>query len=87
MLIVREDYTYHLLYFIKIFREIVDNIIATIKQQNLLFLIASKLSLHLVYIMFALNFSQNVLLSLLLYSIYASNMTRLLYVIYTIILM
>jgi len=31
MLIVREDYAYYLLYFIKIFREIVDNKIAIIK--------------------------------------------------------
>jgi len=31
MLIVRENYAYYLLYFIKMFREIVDDVIATIK--------------------------------------------------------
>jgi len=31
MLIAHENYAYYLLYFIKIFREIVDNIIAVIK--------------------------------------------------------
>jgi len=87
MLVVREDYTYCLLYFIKMSREIVNNIIATIKQQNLLFLIIHKLSLYLIYIIFALNFLQNALLSLLLYLIYASNIIRLLYVIYIIVLM
>ncbi len=86
MLVAREDYAYYLLYFIKMFREIVDNVIATIKQQNLLSLITRKLSLHLIYVLFALNFLQNFLLSLLLYSIYALNITRLFYVIYIIIL-
>ncbi len=55
MLIARENYTYYLLYFIKMFREIVDNVIAIIKQQNLLSLIGHKLSLHLIYALFALN--------------------------------
>ncbi len=86
MLIVRENYTYYLLYFIKMFREIVDDIIVIIKQQNLLFLAMRNLSLHLIYALFALNILQNALLSLLLYSIYAQNITRLLYVIYTIVL-
>jgi len=61
-------------------------VIVTIKQQDLLSLTTRKLSLHLIYILFTLNFLQNALLSLLLYLIYASNITRLLYVIYTIIL-
>ncbi len=86
MLIVRENYAYYLLYFIKMFRKIVNNIITTIKQQNLLFLTTYKLSLYLIYILFALNILQNTLLSLLLYSIYAQNIARLLCVIYTIIL-
>ncbi len=68
------------------FREIVDNVIATIKQQNLLFLTTRKLNLYLVYALFALNILQNILLSLLLYSIYAQNITRLLCAIYTIVL-
>ncbi len=68
------------------FREIVDDVIATIKQQNLLFLTTRKLNLHLVYALFALNILQNALLFFLLYSIYAQNMARLLCVIYIIIL-
>jgi len=68
------------------FRKIVNNVIAIIKQQNLLFLIARKLSLHLIYAMFALNFLQDALLSFLLYLIYASNITKLLYIIYIIVL-
>jgi len=87
MLVVRENYTYYLLYFIKMFREIANDVIATIKQQNSLFLTMRKLNLDLIYIMFALNFLQNVLLFFLLYSIYALNMTRLLYAIYIIVLM
>ncbi len=86
MLIARENYTYYLLYFIKMFQKIVDNVIATIKQQNLLFLTTHKLSLHLIYTLFALNILQNALLFFLLYLIYAQNITRLLCVIYTIIL-
>jgi len=39
MLIVRKDYAYYLLYSIKMFRETANDVIATIKQQNLLFLI------------------------------------------------
>ncbi len=81
MLVVREDYAYYLLYFIKMSQKIVNNVIATIKQQNLLSLTTRKLSLHLIYILFTLNFLQNALLSLLLYLIYALNITRLLYVI------
>ena len=68
------------------FREITNNVIAIIKQQNLLSLIMRKLSLYLVYALFALNILQNALLFLLLYSIYAQNITRLLYIIYIIIL-
>ncbi len=68
------------------FREIANNIIATIKQQDLLSLTTRKLSLHLVYMLFALNILQNILLSFLLYSIYAQNIARLLCVIYTIVL-
>ncbi len=67
-------------------REIADNIIAIIKQQDLLSLTVYKLSLYLVYILFALNILQNILLSLLLYSIYIQNITKLLCVIYTIVL-
>ncbi len=86
MLVVRENYVYYLLYFIKMSREIANNIIVIIKQQNLLFLIVRKLSLHLIYILFALNILQNALLFFLLYLIYTQNITRLLCVIYTIIL-
>ncbi len=68
------------------FREIVNNIIAIIKQQNLLSLIARKLNLYLIYTLFALNILQNILLFLLLYLIYAQNIVRLLCVIYIIIL-
>ncbi len=68
------------------FREIVDNIIAIIKQQNLLFLTICKLNLYLVYILFALNILQNALLFFLLYSIYIQNIAKLLYAIYTIVL-
>ena len=68
------------------FRKIINNIIATIKQQDLLFLTIRKLSLYLVYISFVLNILQNTLLFLLLYLIYKQNITRLLCVIYTIIL-
>ena len=67
-------------------REIADNIIAIIKQQDLLSLTVYKLSLYLVYILFALNILQNILLSLLLCSIYIQNITKLLCVIYTIVL-
>ncbi len=87
MLVARENYAYYLLYSIKMLREIVDNIIAIIKQQNLLSLTTRKLSLYLIYVLFALNILQNALLSLLLYSIYTQNIARLLYVIYTIVLM
>ncbi len=68
------------------FREIVNNIIVIIKQQNLLFLTMRKLSLHLIYTLFVLNILQDTLLSFLLYSIYTQNITKLLCVIYTIIL-
>ncbi len=69
------------------FREIVDDIIVIIKQQNLLFLTMRKLSLHLIYALFALNILQNALSFFLLYLIYTQNITKLLCVIYTIILM
>jgi len=66
--------------------EIVNNIIATIKQQNLVYLTIYKLSLYLIYILFALIILQNILLFLLLYLIYALNIVRLLYTIYILML-
>ena len=54
ILIVREDYVFYLLYFIKLFSEIIDNVIPTIKQQNLLYFILRRLILYSIYIVLAL---------------------------------
>ena len=49
MLIAREKYTYYLLYFIKLLKDIVDNIVNIIRDQDFLIIIARTLILHTLY--------------------------------------
>jgi hypothetical protein len=72
ILIAPEDYTYYLLYFIKISREIVDNIIQIIKQQNSLYFIARKLILYLMYIVLKLisYFIKRFAISFIIFNLY-----------------
>ena len=53
------------------FREIIDNVIATIKQQNLLFLTMRKLSLHLIYAFCAKHFAKRFVISFIIFDLCA----------------
>ena len=63
MLIAREEYIYYSSYFIKLFQQIANDVIATIKQQNLLFLTTRTLNLYFVYIKYMLNFLNRFIIS------------------------